>query len=67
MMNNELYKDVLKCFKMIQMIMGDRSRPRNTNDIDDYQHILNFGITKGQMRDEIYVQVCKQLHNNPTG
>ncbi|KAI8340000.1 hypothetical protein BC941DRAFT_419153 [Chlamydoabsidia padenii] len=67
MMNNDLYKDVLKCFKMIQMIMGDRSRPRNTNDIDDYQQILNFGIMKGQMRDEIYVQVCKQLHNNPTG
>ncbi|ORZ15334.1 hypothetical protein BCR42DRAFT_416883 [Absidia repens] len=67
MMNNELYKDVLKCFKMIQMIMGDRSRPRNTNDIEDYQQILNFGILKGQMRDEIYVQVCKQLHNNPNG
>ncbi|KAI8081778.1 uncharacterized protein BX664DRAFT_380722 [Halteromyces radiatus] len=67
MMNNDLYKDVLKCFKMIQMIMGDRSRPRNTNDIDDYQNILNFGIIKGQMRDEIYVQVCKQLHNNPNG
>ncbi|KAI9299633.1 Rho GTPase activation protein, partial [Cunninghamella echinulata] len=67
MMNNDFYKDVLKCFKMIQMIMGDRSRPRNTNDIDDFQSILNFGITKGQMRDEIYVQVCKQLHNNPNG
>ncbi|CAO3608897.1 unnamed protein product [Cunninghamella blakesleeana] len=67
MMNNELYKDVLKCFKLIQMIMGDRSRPKNTNDIDDFQTVLNFGITKGQMRDEIYVQVCKQLNNNPNG
>jgi hypothetical protein len=66
-MNNDLYKDVLKCFKMIQMIMGDRSRPRHTTDIDDYQHILRFGILQGQLRDEIYVQVCKQLHNNPTG
>ncbi|ORZ22041.1 hypothetical protein BCR42DRAFT_405365 [Absidia repens] len=49
------------------LIMMNNELPRNTNDIDDYQHILNFGILKGQMRDEIYVQVCKQLHNNPNG
>ncbi|ORX62916.1 hypothetical protein DM01DRAFT_1331024 [Hesseltinella vesiculosa] len=66
MMNNDLYKDVSKCFKLIQMIMGDRPLPRNTTEIDSYQTILNFGITKGQMRDEIYVQVCKQLHFNPS-
>ncbi|CAO3618905.1 unnamed protein product [Mucor fragilis] len=67
MMNKELYKDAYKCFKMIQMVMGDRPRPRYTNDIEDIQAILTCGITKGQMRDEIYVQVCKQLHDNPSG
>ncbi|KAI8061754.1 hypothetical protein BC940DRAFT_370513 [Gongronella butleri] len=66
MMNNDLYKDVIKCFKLIQMIMGDRPKARHATEIDNYQTILNFGITKGQMRDEIYVQVCKQLHNNPS-
>lgn len=67
MINKELYKDALKCFKVIQMIMGDRARPRLTNEMDDIQFILACGITKGQMRDEIYVQVCKQLHDNPNG
>ncbi|KAF7730954.1 hypothetical protein EC973_001000 [Apophysomyces ossiformis] len=66
MLNKDLYKDVLRCFKLIQMIMGDRPRPRNTNAIEDIQTILSCGITKGQMRDEIYVQICKQLHNNPS-
>ncbi|GAB5593534.1 hypothetical protein Unana1_08434 [Umbelopsis nana] len=65
MLNKDLYKDALKCFKLMQMIMGDRSRPRNTSANEDLQWICNCGITQGQMRDEIYVQVCKQLNNNP--
>ncbi|KAI8138329.1 hypothetical protein BJV82DRAFT_631889 [Fennellomyces sp. T-0311] len=67
MLNKDLHKDALRCFRMIQMVMGDRHRPRHTNDTEDLQSILSCGITKGQMRDEIYVQVCKQLHNNPRG
>ncbi|KAI7856712.1 Rho GTPase activation protein [Circinella umbellata] len=67
MLNKDLHKDALRCFRMIQMVMGDRHRPRNSNDIEDLQSILSCGITKGQMRDEIYVQVCKQLNNNPRG
>ncbi|KAI9253534.1 hypothetical protein BDA99DRAFT_520052 [Phascolomyces articulosus] len=67
MLNKDLHKDALRCFRMIQMVMGDRHRPRNSNDIEDLQSILSCGITKGQMRDEIYVQVCKQLNQNPRG
>ncbi|KAI9266631.1 hypothetical protein BDA99DRAFT_480334 [Phascolomyces articulosus] len=67
MLNKDLYKDALKCFKLIQAIMGDRPRSRQSNEIEEYQTLLGCGISKGQMRDEIYVQVCKQLHNNPTG
>lgn len=66
MLNKDLYKDALRCFKIIQTIMGDRSRSRQSSEIEDYQTLLNCGILKGQMRDEIYVQVCKQLHNNPS-
>ncbi|KAI9478502.1 MAG: Rho GTPase activation protein [Benjaminiella poitrasii] len=69
MMNKELYKDALRCFKLIQTVMGDRP-PKSRqiyNDIEDIQAILSCGITKGQMRDEIYVQVCKQLNDNPSG
>ncbi|CAO3650986.1 unnamed protein product [Mucor hiemalis] len=67
MLNKDLNKDALKCFKLIQMVMGDRTRPRHSNEIEDIQTILTCGITKGQMRDEIYVQTCKQLHDNPNG
>ncbi|RCH91749.1 hypothetical protein CU098_003922 [Rhizopus stolonifer] len=65
MLNKDLHKDALKCFKQLQMIMGDRPRSRHSNDIEDIQSILTCGITKGQMRDEIYVQICKQLEDNP--
>ncbi|KAL0084036.1 hypothetical protein F4703DRAFT_1929479 [Phycomyces blakesleeanus] len=67
MLNKELYKDALRCFKLVQTIMGDRPRPRSMTEIEDYQSILVCGITKGQMRDEIYVQVCKQIRDNPSG
>lgn len=58
-------KDALKCFKIIQMLMNDRQRPRTFNYIESFQSLLSCGITKGQMRDEIYVQICRQLNKNP--
>ncbi|KAG2214123.1 hypothetical protein INT46_001857 [Mucor plumbeus] len=58
-------KDALKCFKIIQMLMNDRQRPRAFNYIESFQSLLSCGITKGQMRDEIYVQICRQLNKNP--
>ncbi|KAI9314749.1 Rho GTPase activation protein [Dichotomocladium elegans] len=66
-LNKDLYKDAQRCFKMIQTVMGDRPRSRMSSDVEDIQAILNCGISKGQMRDEIYVQLCKQLHHNPRG
>lgn len=58
-------KDALKCFKILQMLMSDRPRPRTFNYIESFQTLLSCGITKGQMRDEIYVQICRQLNKNP--
>lgn len=64
--NKSFYqKDAQKSFKTIQLLMNDRSRPKQFNDIDHFQSLLECGITKGSMRDEIYVQLCKQLNNNP--
>ncbi|KAI8973225.1 hypothetical protein BDF20DRAFT_837192 [Mycotypha africana] len=65
MINKDLNKDALKCFKLIQVIMGDRTKSRHSDRIEDIQHVLECGILKGQMRDEIYVQICKQLQDNP--
>ncbi|KAF7730943.1 hypothetical protein EC973_000989 [Apophysomyces ossiformis] len=65
MVNKELHKDALKCFKIIQLVMGDRPQPRQWNEIEHLQALLTCGITQVQIRDEIYVQLCKQLQNNP--
>ncbi|KAI7899381.1 uncharacterized protein BX663DRAFT_441361 [Cokeromyces recurvatus] len=58
-------KDALKCFKILQVLMNDRPRPRHFNFIESLQSILSCGITKGHLRDEIYVQICRQLNKNP--
>ncbi|CAG8575102.1 10612_t:CDS:10 [Paraglomus occultum] len=64
-----VHKIALKCFKAIQRIMGDRSRPRLTHTpstpLMETQWLLSKGILYGELRDEIYVQICKQLSNNP--
>lgn len=62
-LNKELQKEAPKCFKLIQRIMGDRS-PLGTSD--DIQLLLEKGIMHGQLRDEIFVQLCKQLSQNPS-
>ncbi|KAI9248727.1 Rho GTPase activation protein [Helicostylum pulchrum] len=67
LLSNKNYKDALKSFKTLQLLMHDRQRPRQFNSIETFQSLLNCGITKGQMRDEIYVQICRQLNKNPRG
>ncbi len=49
--------------------MGDRSKGRNgpANVLEDIQWLLDRGILHGELRDEIYVQICKQLNDNPNG
>jgi len=62
-LNKELQKESPKCFKLIQRIMGDRAPLGQSEDIQD---LLEKGIMNGQLRDEIYVQLCKQLSQNPS-
>ncbi|CAG8733567.1 6552_t:CDS:2, partial [Funneliformis caledonium] len=66
-LNTNVQKDAIKCFKVIQRIMGDRSKGRNgpANVLEDIQWLLDRGILYGELRDEIYVQICKQLNDNP--
>ncbi|KAJ1974813.1 hypothetical protein H4R34_004579 [Dimargaris verticillata] len=58
-------KDAVRCFKVVQRIMGDRSRGSQASDATDTQWLLDRGIRLQVLRDEIYVQLCKQLTENP--
>ncbi|KAJ1551379.1 hypothetical protein HK096_000378 [Nowakowskiella sp. JEL0078] len=62
-MNKELHKEAISCFKLIQKVMGDKGNVSDTRE--DTQALLDKGINKGSLRDEIYVQITKQLNKNP--
>ncbi|KAG1467802.1 hypothetical protein G6F56_004205 [Rhizopus delemar] len=58
-------REALECFKVLQIWMGDRTKPRHYDLMQHIQTLLDCGISKGPMRDEIYVQICRQLNKNP--
>ncbi|KAJ3038608.1 hypothetical protein HDV00_000452 [Rhizophlyctis rosea] len=62
-LNKTMHRDALKCFKLVQKIMS--SKPQSVTS--DVQTLLDRGIMHGELRDEIYVQICKQLSKNPNG
>ena len=57
-LNKQLYKDALRNFKSIQKIMDD-------GDLSLVASVCELGIQTGGIRDEIYVQIVKQLNGNP--
>jgi hypothetical protein len=63
MIKKENQKEAITCFKLVQRVMGDRSS-KEVNHVD-LKTLVNIGILHGEMRDEIYVQVCKQVSENP--
>lgn len=76
-LNESHHKDALLCFKKIQRIMGDRLynfrkfalfKEKGNYDLEtkEMNDILDMMLEHGELRDEVYVQICKQLSFNPS-
>ncbi|KAJ3321192.1 hypothetical protein HDV06_004535 [Boothiomyces sp. JEL0866] len=58
-----LSKDAVKCFKLLQKILT--AKGELIDSFAEIQALLEKGIRTGSLRDEIFVQMCKQLTQNP--
>ena len=55
-------KEATEIFRLIQMYMGDRKSKAPNNDIA--LEITTKGWTMLNIRDEIYIQLCRQTTEN---
>eukprot|EP00004_Rigifila_ramosa_P020020 TRINITY_DN516_c0_g1_i1.p1 TRINITY_DN516_c0_g1~~TRINITY_DN516_c0_g1_i1.p1 ORF type:complete len:1655 (-),score=479.04 TRINITY_DN516_c0_g1_i1:157-4674(-) len=58
----EHQNEAVQLFHSIMKYMGDYPSKRDPTML--IQHIITDGVTVPELRDEIYVQLCKQLTNN---
>eukprot|EP00122_Pirum_gemmata_P006719 Pgem_evm1s6149 len=52
-------------FKSMQIYMGDRGKTAVANPLEVARQLAVSGFKMKQMRDELFMQVAKQMRNNP--
>lgn len=67
-LDKEDTKEAIAAWKVMQRAMGDRTgtvRGIKTNAAS-FQPLIDIGLSRPALRDELYVQLCRQLRMNPT-
>jgi len=61
--NKLVKKEAVDVFKQVQIYMGDRLA--KTSPTEAALQVVSCGWTNRELRDEIFVQLCRQTTKNP--